>query len=164
MKWRIICAAFFLITAITHAEEKGRQRLLDTYNLSSATGDALSPRLLVATEGEPTLVKQQGPPFLPNRVYGIYNRQEKAWVYTWTNWYGKIPEPLELLYKGTILPGSYIGAKNPFQNFELTANYHWVPTEEKEKQYLLIPSEPNLVKRITYLEPILDPEEHIVFK
>ena len=146
-----------LIFSVSSLGDESRTRLLNPYHLTN-DGRAPAPRLLVAEDGVPKLVKQNGPK-LPNRVYGIFHTGEKAWVYALTEFDGEFPEPLELLYAGTVLPGSRIGAKNPFHNYKVTEEYRWVPTEETEEQILLIPSLPNTLKKITILTPAFDARE-----
>lgn len=127
------------------------------YNLSPSSQPP--PKLVVAGETETKLAKSAGQALVPSRAYAIYNREESAWAYTWTTAAGKFPEPLELLYQGTILPGSYLGAKSPFQGYELTPDSRWVKTDEKEREYLTLPSQPHVMKRMTYVVPPVDPEE-----
>ncbi len=150
---RLITLLLLVAASAFAVEPAVKTRLLDTYALGTEGNSAeTAPRLLVTASGQIELKRGAGP-MLPRRVYAIYNQGEKAWVYTLTNFSGKFEEPLELLYKGSVLPGAYIGAKNPYESYKLTEDYRWLATKEGEKHFLLIPSQPNILKRVIYLIP-----------
>ncbi len=113
--------------------------------------------LLELSQGQGNLSKTNGT-FLPSRVYGIYHRGAKAWVYSLSTFHGPLPKPLELIYKGTVLPGRYLGASNPLQRYKLSENYLWVPTNEKETYLAIIPERPNEIKKISYQIPPINPD------
>ncbi len=149
-------AVFFLLlgcfVAVANEPSASKQRLLDPLSLNG-TADDPAPMLLNLSRGQSTLEKHDG--FLPNRVFGIYHKGAKAWVYTLTTFHGEPTKPLELLYRGTVVLGKYLGAANPLQRYRLTENYRWVPTDEKETLLTVMPERPNLLKRITYVVPAI---------
>jgi hypothetical protein len=153
MKW-ITLAVLATLMATAYAEELPsftKQRLLNSFQLTP-DADAPAPMLLELAKGQGSLAKQEGG-YLANRVYGIYHKGAKSWVYTLTTFHGPLTKPLELLYKGTVLPGKCLGAANPMQRYRLNEKYHWVPTDEKETSLAIIPERPNEIKRVTYKVP-----------
>ncbi len=150
---RLLLSAFLTVTA-AYSEPLpsfAKSRLLSPFQIAN-DGSAPAPMLLDITKGQGNLTRSEGR-YLPNRVYGIYHKAAKAWVYTLTTFHGELPKPLELLYKGTVAPGNYIGAANPLQRYKLSNNYLWVPTDERETYLTMIPERPGEVKRVTYLQP-----------
>ena len=135
-----------------------KNRLLSPFHLSD-DNEGPAPMLLELSRGQGNLSKTSGI-FLPNRVYGIYHVGAKAWVYALSTFHGPLPKPLELLYKGSVLPGKYLGASNPLQRYRLSENYLWIPTDEKESYSAVIPERSNEIKRITYLVPPLNPDDY----
>ena len=126
-------------------------RLLSPFSVAS-DGAGPAPMLLEITKGQGNLTKSEGK-LLSSRVYGIYHKAAKAWVYTLTTFHGQLPKPLELLYKGTVVSGRYIGASNPLQRYKLSATYLWVATDERETYFTIIPERPGEIKRVIYQVP-----------
>lgn len=154
----LILACWLAAPLALGGDTGSRNKLLDVYALSTDGNLETAPRLVVTASGDVELKRVSGA-LLPNRVYAIYHREQKAWIYALTNFSGKFEEPLELLYKGSVLPGALIGGKNPFDRFKLTEDYHWIPTKEQEEHLLLIPARPNVMKRVLYTVPPFDMTE-----
>jgi len=153
MKW-VTVAVLTTWVATLYAEELPsftKQRLLNSFQLAP-DNEAPAPMLLELRKGQGSLAKQEGG-YLANRVYGIYHKGAKAWVYTLTTFHGPLTKPLELLYRGTVLTGKNLGAANPLQRYRLNDKYHWVPTDEKETLLSIIPERPNEIKRVYYQVP-----------
>lgn len=145
--------ALCLLTSVAWSEPLpsfAKNKLMSAFQINSEGGPA--PMLLDLSKGQGNLTKAEGN-YLPNRVYGIYHKGAKAWVYTLTTFHGGLPKPLELLYRGTVLPGAYIGASNPLQRYKLSSNYLWVPTDERETYFLVVPEKPGEIKRVIYRVP-----------
>ncbi len=143
-----------LVCASLSAEELpsfAKQRLLNPFQITAGAEDAPAPMLLELAKGQGSLAKANG--YLPNRVYGIYHKVAKAWVYTLTTFHGPLTKPLELLYKGTVLPGSYLGAANPLQRYRLDEKYHWNPTDQRETTTTILPERPGVLKRVRHEVP-----------
>ncbi len=150
MKRAVFLLALVGLAAMADDPNAFKQRLLSPLSLKETDGDP-APMLLNLARGQSTLEKQDGS--LPHRVFGVYHKGAKAWVYTLTTFHGEFTKPLELLYKGTVLPGKYLGAANPIQKYKLTDQYRWVPTDEKETILSVMPDRPNELKRIHYVVP-----------
>lgn len=89
----------------------------------------------------------------PNRVYGVYVEARNGWMFSLTNSHGNFAEPMEVLYPGSVLPGKFIGAKNPLDRFKLNKDWKWEQTAEKERHLLYILSVPPALKKITFFIP-----------
>ena len=117
----LLCAAFLSAGALGESLPSfSKNKLLSAFQITAEGGPP--PMLLDISKGQGNLTKAEGN-YLPDRVYGIYHKGAKAWVYTLTTFHGMLPKPLELLYRGTVLPGSYIGASNPMQRYKLSPTY-----------------------------------------
>jgi hypothetical protein len=97
------------------------------------------------------------PALLPHRVYLYYYDGDKCWYYVLTNFSGKVVQPLEFLRFGTVLPGRFFGASRPDQNYEMTPQGIWVPTFQKEQQYIWTVTQPPWLKTIEFV--VLDSEK-----
>lgn len=119
--------------------------------LSSAVGKkADSPKLYHA---DTDAVSQEGDALLPRRIYAVYIKERKGWFFALTNARGNLPIPLEVFYPGSILPGSFLGAKNPLDRFKLTKDWKWVATKKGEQHFLWVVTEPPAYKKVTFLYP-----------
>ncbi len=86
-----------------------------------------------------------------NRVYLYFLPRENRWYQVVTDSYGKLKtNPMEYLRAATVLPGSFLGAKNPFQNYFLGRDRLWTPTFKKEHYEFWVDSTPPLAKYVDF--------------
>lgn len=136
-----------ILSSLVFAESK---RLLNPENLSNEKSKR-DPKLY--TQSDDSVAQPKGGEVLPNRVYGVYVESKGGWMFSMTNGHGAFAEPQELLTPGTVLPGKYIGAKNPLDRFKLNKEWKWEQTIEKEKHLLYVESDPPALKKVTYFIP-----------
>lgn len=136
------------------AEESFNKRLVDPDNLKTADSDLYQPKLY-ELESDALIQGKPGTP-LPDRVYAVYLKEKKSWFFALTNQHGKFALPMELIRFKTVIPGKYLGAKNPYQRYQLNSKWKWVPTNLDEEYYLWVLSRPQAFKRIMFFPPPAD--------
>lgn len=112
-----------------------------------------SPRLLVWDKGSLVLRAADGTAFLPNRVYGVHNREDSSWAYVLTTPAGKLPTPLELFVPGSVVVATQLGGPVPTERFQLSPTYRWSKTDKYEMHYFWNPASPRVVKRVRFFTP-----------
>lgn len=141
--------------SISHAKNAVQNRLL------KATGPtkASFPPLLFNINNQPDILFKKKkevkrtkyfPKFLSKRVYLVFDEKNKKWIYVLTDFEGQLPEPLEAFRNLTVLPGKYLGAKNPKYRYQLTAQGIWVRTFQQQQQYLWVYGSPPKIKAVTF--------------
>ena len=107
---------------------------------------------VIATRKKLQPVTNQAP-VLPNRVYLFKHEERGRWYLILTDGYSKYPmHPLEFLRVGTVLPGSYLGARNNAQRYLMNQQGLWVPTFRKEQHYFWQDYEKGRIKAIEFFE------------
>jgi hypothetical protein len=115
-----------------------------------------NPKLFDLKTGK--LIPNTGEPLLAERVYLFYSKEQQGWFFVLTDKKGKLPSPSEMLFPGTVLPGKFLGAENPYQNFLLSGQFQWIGSK-KRIEYLLRVMESTKeayfkkIKIITYYGP-----------
>ncbi len=101
-------------------------------------------------KAEPIKVSQ----LLPNRVYLYYVPRDQRWHQVITDSYGKLKRsPMEYLRASTVVPGSFLGAKNAAMRYILGRDKIWLPTSRPERYEFWVESSPPLAKYVEY-EPM----------
>src|SRR5262245_41374947 len=131
----------FLLSTVFAAD---RSKLLSPQD----PGTALSPRLY-DLETQKALPQKNGP-LLPNRIYMIHPPSDEKWYFVLTDFEGKIPNPLEVFRRDSVIPGSYLGAKNQKQFYRMVLGGTWVASFLEEQHYYWILTEPPRIKVVGF--------------
>ncbi len=88
----------------------------------------------------------------PNRIYFWHHTPRNRWYFVLTDAFGDFPaQPMEYVRGGTVLPGRYLGARNPKQNYVMNQKGLWVPTFRGEQHYFWVDSEKPRIKSVEFL-------------
>lgn len=98
---------------------------------------------------------------VPDRVYLVYLEKDKIWVYVRTDFEGYLPNPIEGYRALSIIPGRYLGADDPGQNYQLSREGVWVKTFQSEQHFLWVYGDPPKLKviNVSILKPQTDEKD-----
>lgn len=99
---------------------------------------------------EPVNQMPAGSKLLPNRVYRVSIKGDPIKRFALTDTEGNFPTPFKILFRGSTIPGFYLGAKQYDQHFRLSSEGVWLPKDEDEIHIFEIFSTPRLLQAIYY--------------
>lgn len=134
---------------IVQGEMSFTKRLVNPNKLQKQGKNFFNPKLYLVDDDSVVHVKTGK--YLAERVYALYLKGKKSWFFALTNKRGKFVKPLEIIYFNTVIPGKYLGAKNPYQHYRFTRNWKWKPTKKKVEYFSWVLSKPQVFKRTMYL-------------
>jgi len=150
MKWAHLgLLVFLLFPGLFFAREGAQQRLLKSTKVLKPKEKIRKLYIVETHETIPVLNKA----ILPERVYLVFNQEQNGYFFALSDQEAKFSAPEEFFAEGSVLPGLYLGSKNPYQKYKLNAEGRWVPTkDEQEKHLLWNPYEPYGMKVISFIE------------
>ena len=96
-------------------------------------------------------VEETRAPFIPYRVYWIYEKKYKQWIRVLSDEKGAIVEPHEALITGAVLPGPALGYKPGSKNQRYEKDGSWKETKNKVGYSTVTMTEPARRNDYTFL-------------
>lgn len=106
------------------------------------------PKLYDLQKG--TFTDVNGRELLSQRIYAVYVADRNEWSFALTDLKGALPEPIEIFCEKSVLPGLYLGARDPSVAYELNGQGKWINTKQREDTSVLILSQPEKKKRTLF--------------
>lgn len=86
----------------------------------------------------------------PERIYFKYIKNLELWAIVKTEADGKLARPSEIMGVGSVIPGSWIGAKNKDERFIITPAGSFETTQENTRIHSLVFGKTITVKTLSY--------------